>query len=156
MDWWGYLFICRKYSVYMGSANKMRCIVRLMECLNIVISPLLTRTEINIKSIKHRSIQKYEVHQSSASLAFVKGIHRWPVNSPYKRPVTLKCFHLMASSWMTVWTKWPISCWRHFLCISRMKMFILIQLLQVFLNPWIGPMMTKTYDVILRQLALAR
>ena len=29
-------------------------------------------------------------HQSSASLAFVRGIHRWPVNSPYKRPVTRK------------------------------------------------------------------
>ena len=27
-------------------------------------------------------------HQCSASLAFVRGIHRWPVNSPHKRPVT--------------------------------------------------------------------
>ena len=27
-------------------------------------------------------------HLSSASLAFVWGIHRWPVNSPHKRPVT--------------------------------------------------------------------
>ena len=27
-------------------------------------------------------------HQSSASLAFVRGIHRWPVNSPHKGPVT--------------------------------------------------------------------
>ena len=31
-------------------------------------------------------------HQSSASLAFVRGIHRWPVNSPYKRAVTRKMF----------------------------------------------------------------
>ena len=31
-------------------------------------------------------------HQSSASLAFVRGIHRWPVNSPHKRPVTRKKF----------------------------------------------------------------
>ena len=29
-------------------------------------------------------------HQSSASLAFVHGIHRWPVNSPHKWPVTRK------------------------------------------------------------------
>ena len=28
--------------------------------------------------------------QSSASLAFVRGIHRWPVNSPHKWPVTWK------------------------------------------------------------------
>ena len=31
-------------------------------------------------------------HQSSASLAFVWGIHRWPVNSPHKGPVTWKIF----------------------------------------------------------------
>ena len=29
-------------------------------------------------------------HQSSASLAFVRGIHRWPVNSPHKWPVARK------------------------------------------------------------------
>ena len=37
-------------------------------------------------------------HQSSASLAFVRGIHRGPVNSPHKWPVTRKCFNLMTSS----------------------------------------------------------
>ena len=31
-------------------------------------------------------------HQSSASLAFVRGIHRSPVNSPHKRPVTRNMF----------------------------------------------------------------
>ena len=31
-------------------------------------------------------------HQSSAPLAFVRGIHRWPVNSPHKGPVTRKIF----------------------------------------------------------------
>ena len=31
-------------------------------------------------------------HQSSSSLAFVKGIHRGPVNSPHKGPVTRKMF----------------------------------------------------------------
>ena len=31
-------------------------------------------------------------HQSSASLAFVRGIQRWPVNSPHKWPVTRKMF----------------------------------------------------------------
>ena len=32
------------------------------------------------------------IHQSSASLAFVRGIHRWPVNSPHKWPVMRKMF----------------------------------------------------------------
>ena len=31
-------------------------------------------------------------HQSSASLAFVRGIHRGPMNSPHKWPVTRKMF----------------------------------------------------------------
>ena len=31
-------------------------------------------------------------HHSSASLAFVRGIHRWPVNSPHKWPLTRKMF----------------------------------------------------------------
>ena len=31
-------------------------------------------------------------NQSSASLAFVWGIHRWPVNSPHKWPITRKIF----------------------------------------------------------------
>ena len=31
-------------------------------------------------------------HQSSASLVFVRGIHRGPVNSPHKWPVTRKMF----------------------------------------------------------------
>ena len=31
-------------------------------------------------------------HQSSASLAFVRGIHRWPVNYPHKGPATRKMF----------------------------------------------------------------
>ena len=31
-------------------------------------------------------------HQSSSSLTFVRGIHRWPVNFPRKGPVTRKMF----------------------------------------------------------------
>ena len=38
-------------------------------------------------------------HQISASLAFVRGIHRWPMNSSHKGSITRKCFHLMTSSW---------------------------------------------------------
>ena len=34
----------------------------------------------------------------SVSLAFVRGIHRWPVNSPQKSQWRGKCFHLMMSS----------------------------------------------------------
>ena len=54
-------------------------------------------------------------HQSSASLAFARGIHRWPVNSPHKWPVTRKKFlfddvimlHLTyVREECQVWIKW--------------------------------------------------
>ena len=48
-------------------------------------------------------------HQSSASLAFVRGIHRGPVNSPHKWPVTRKMFPfddvIMITCWMCVHVK---------------------------------------------------
>ena len=45
-------------------------------------------------------------HQSSASLAFERGIHRRPVNSPHNGPVTWKCFHLMTSWWKENFVLW--------------------------------------------------
>ena len=50
-------------------------------------------------------------YQSSASLAFVGGIHRWPVNSPHKGPVTRKMFHLMTSSCYWRCKSWLIIGW---------------------------------------------
>ena len=38
-------------------------------------------------------------HQSSASLAFVWGIHRWPVISRTNGQLRGKCFHLTTTSW---------------------------------------------------------
>ena len=38
------------------------------------------------------SLFKHRKHRSPASRAFVGGIHRWPVNSPHKGPVTRKRF----------------------------------------------------------------
>ena len=42
--------------------------------------------------LKHLFGRRKKPHQSSASLAFVPEIHRWPVNSPHKWPVTRKMF----------------------------------------------------------------
>ena len=38
------------------------------------------------------SVADQRKHQSSAWLPFVRGIHRWPVNSPHKGPVLRKMF----------------------------------------------------------------
>ena len=66
-------------------------------------------------------------HQSSASLAFVRGIHWWPVNSPHKWPVTRRCLHLMPSSWLAnvINAIFPFTCsicWKCQPCISRYSM----------------------------------
>ena len=46
-------------------------------------------------------------HQSSASLAFVRGIHWWLVNSPHEGPVTRKMFPfddvIMKKHWDRLW-----------------------------------------------------
>ena len=39
-------------------------------------------------------------HQSSSSLAFARGINRWPVVSRHKGAVTWKAFQVMTSSWI--------------------------------------------------------
>ena len=45
-------------------------------------------------------------NQSSASPAFIWGIYRWPVNSPYKGPVTRKMFPfddvIMSTLWLLI------------------------------------------------------
>ena len=49
-------------------------------------------TSITIVYSTVYSVADQRKHQSSASLAFVRVIHRWPVNSPHKGPVTQKMF----------------------------------------------------------------
>ena len=50
----------------------------------------ITNLTIDYSSVYSSADQRK--YQSSASLAFVRGIHRWPVNSPHKGPVTREMF----------------------------------------------------------------
>ena len=53
-------------------------------------------------------------HQGSASLAFVRGIHRWPVNSPHKWPVTRKMFpfeDVIMNKWFELKFVLMETCW---------------------------------------------
>ena len=64
-------------------------------------SQVVHEVKSNVGTVKWRHnvySGKDKKNQSSTSLAFVRGIHRWPVNSPHKGPVTPKSFHLMTSS----------------------------------------------------------
>ena len=52
------------------------------------MAPQITSVSIVCSSVCSGANQRK--HQSSASMAFVKRTHRWPVNSPHKGPVTRK------------------------------------------------------------------
>ena len=72
------------------------------------IAPQITSPTIVYSSVYSGADQKK--HQSSASVAFVWGIHRWPVDSPHKWPVTWKMFPfddvIMCVADPTMTTKW--------------------------------------------------
>ena len=68
------------------------------------------------------------IHQSSASLAFVRGIHRGPVNSPHKWPVTRKMFPFddvitSATKHRTCGT----SVWSHILPLKIINQFMFLR-----------------------------
>ena len=93
-------------------------------------------------------------HQSSASLAFVRGIHRRPVYSPQKWPVTRKMFPFDGAImwWWSSKTVKPIHNGRHFAdsifnffnencCIRiQMNLFPMVQLAmgQRWFSYWLG------------------
>ena len=47
-------------------------------------------SQITSLTIVYLTVYSAAYEKSSAALAFVRGIHRWPVNSPHKGPVTRK------------------------------------------------------------------
>ena len=60
---------------------------------DVIMSTMLSRiTSISIVCSTICSGRDQRKHQSAASMAFVWGIHRSPVNSPHKGPVTRKMF----------------------------------------------------------------
>ena len=62
------------------------------DVIMIVMASQITRLTIVYSYVYLGADQR--THQSSASLTLVLGIHRWPVNSPHKGPVTRKMFPL--------------------------------------------------------------
>ena len=76
------------------------CFVRLMYQISmyshyddVIMSAIASRiTSLTIFYLIVYSRADLRKHQSSASLAFVRGIHRGPVNSPHKGSVTRKIF----------------------------------------------------------------
>ena len=59
---------------------------------DVIMSAMASQITLTIVYSTVHSGADQRKHQSSASLAFVRGIHRWPVNSPHKGTVTGKMF----------------------------------------------------------------
>ena len=60
---------------------------------DVIMGPMASQiTSLTIVYSTVYSGVDHRKHQSSAPLAFVRGIHGWPVNSPYKWPATRKMF----------------------------------------------------------------
>ena len=70
---------------------------------NVIMSAMASQiTSLTIVYSSVYSGADQRKHQRSVSLAFVRGIHCWPMNSPRKEPVTRKSFHLLTSSWISL------------------------------------------------------
>ena len=90
------------FKIWAKQISLCRSLLILLQALynnDVIMSAMASQiTSITIVYSTVYSGTEQRKHQSSASLAFVWGIHRWPVNSPHKWPVTRKMFHLMTSS----------------------------------------------------------
>ena len=82
---------------FLNTGREIMCTMICLICLNLygdvimsAIASQITGVSIVFSTVC-RSVNQRK-HQSSWSLAFVRGIHRWPVNSPHKRPVTRRMF----------------------------------------------------------------
>ena len=81
------------------SINWSRMLLLYAHYSDFLMGPLASQiTSLTIVYSTVHSGADQRKYKCSASLAFVWGIHRWPVNSPHKWPETRKCFYLVTSS----------------------------------------------------------
>ena len=83
------IYCFRQLSVVISSKAKMNAFHYSYVIMDTIVSQITSLT-IVYSTIYSDADQRN--HQSSASLAFVWGIHRGPVNSPHKWPVMRKMF----------------------------------------------------------------
>ena len=87
-----YLYQCRFSCIQHGKLflRESMCIMYYCDVIMGAMASQITSLTIVYSTVHSDANQRR--HQSCASLAFVRGIHRWPVNSPHKWPVTRKMF----------------------------------------------------------------
>ena len=86
---------CRAQSSWLSLVPLSATIVKSGNFRDVIMSTIASQiTSLTIVYSTVDSVVDQRKHQSSASLSFVRGIHRGPVNSPHKWPVTRKIFPL--------------------------------------------------------------
>ena len=90
---WSYLIkLAPPVSWYSGFV-KLRISYSNLHYSDVIMDTMTSQiTGVSIAYSTAYSGEDQRKHQSSASLAFVRGIHRWPVNFPHKEPVARKLF----------------------------------------------------------------
>ena len=91
---WTWKFFSPVWMILIYTEGKLTCKANGHDHYNDVLMSARTSqiTSLTIVYSNVYSDADQRKHQSSASLAFARGIHRWPVNSPNKGPVTRKMF----------------------------------------------------------------
>ena len=78
---------------YMENIDEIRKMISFLHYSEVVMGAIAFQiTSLAIVYLMVYSGADQRKHQSSASLIFVWGIHRWPMNSPHKWPVTRQMF----------------------------------------------------------------
>ena len=75
---------------FIAMLSMTKCVYHYTDVIMITMASQITSLTIVYSTVYSGADQSK--HQNSASLAFVWGIHRGPVNSPHKWPVTWKMF----------------------------------------------------------------
>ena len=105
---WSFHFSFMKHTLYVNE-----CIMIIGECIQ---TPLIHYNDVIMGAMASQIISLtivYSIvnsgadqrkHQSSASLAFVRGIHRWPVDSPHKGEWRAALIFTLIFAWTNGWT----------------------------------------------------
>ena len=80
--------------IFQGCFNGPEAVEEVTQCRysDVIMGTVASQITILMNVYSSVNSGAYKKHQSSASLSFVWGIDRWPVNSPHKWPVTRKLF----------------------------------------------------------------
>ena len=105
---------CITVDAWIGADIVILQCIPITHCIDVIMGPMASQiTSLTIVYSAVYSGEDQRKHQSSASLAFVRGIHRSPVNSLHKWAVTRKLFPfddvIMSKDWTMYhnFTKYP-------------------------------------------------